>query len=75
MTDIMAMAAQLTPEEKRDLAKWLLRQRKADAATETVSEPPAAPGIEPEFASLIGRAAIQGRARFIFRKSLMVRTS
>jgi 8-amino-7-oxononanoate synthase len=30
MTDIMAMAAQLSPEEKRDLAKWLLRQQKAN---------------------------------------------
>ncbi len=28
MTDIMAMAAQLSAEEKRDLAKWLLRQRR-----------------------------------------------
>jgi len=32
MTDIMAMAAQLSPEEKRDLAKWLLRQRRLNGA-------------------------------------------
>jgi 8-amino-7-oxononanoate synthase len=30
MTDIMAMAAQLSAEEKRDLAKWLLRQRRGN---------------------------------------------
>ncbi len=32
MNDIMTMAAQLSPEEKRDLAKWLLREHKAHGA-------------------------------------------
>jgi 8-amino-7-oxononanoate synthase len=46
MTDIMAMAAQLSPEERRDLAKWLLRQRRtngADGDVGTLAEPSAGP--------------------------------
>jgi 8-amino-7-oxononanoate synthase len=39
MNDIIAMAARLSPEEKRDLAKWLLREHK----------PSAAPGDDPTF--------------------------
>ena len=43
MTDIMAMAAQLSSEEQRDLAEWLLRQREANGAESALAmlpEPP-----------------------------------
>ncbi|MGH7125211.1 MAG: aminotransferase class I/II-fold pyridoxal phosphate-dependent enzyme [Stellaceae bacterium] len=43
MTDIMAMAAQLSPEEKHDLTEWLLRQREANGAEGAVAMLPAPP--------------------------------
>lgn len=41
MTDIMTMAAQLSPEEKRDLAKWLLQQRRMNHADRKTDDLPA----------------------------------
>jgi len=41
MTDIMAMAAQLSAEEKRDLAKWLLRQRRRNGHDGALADQPA----------------------------------
>jgi len=38
MSDIREMAAQLTPEERRDLARWLLRQRTANGANGAMPE-------------------------------------
>ena len=45
MNDIMAMAAQLSPEEKRDLAKWLLREHKVSGAEGDV---PSLPELSPD---------------------------
>jgi 8-amino-7-oxononanoate synthase len=52
MTDIMAMAARLSPEEKRDLAAWLLGQRKpngsSDDAPDFAEPSPDASAVLPE---------------------------
>lgn len=46
MIDFMAMAAQLSPEEKRDLATWLLHQREPNSAPGEVPALPE-PSLDP----------------------------